>query len=75
MLLQQCVMIFEQRRMTLLHLLQESQEVAVSLKNALLSSLTKSACAMSNQGGSVQPKSSQREFARGGPWVEAAVGE
>jgi hypothetical protein len=68
-------MIFEQRRVTLLHLLQKRQEVAVSLKEAVFGGLSKSPCSMSDQGRSVQPKPRQRKFARGSPWVEATVGE
>jgi hypothetical protein len=73
--LQQRTMIFEQRRVTLLHLLQQRQEVAVLLQKALLGDLRKSPSAMSDQGWPIQPKSRQREFACGSPFVEAAVRE
>jgi hypothetical protein len=75
LLLQQSTVIFEQSRVLLLHLLQKRQQVAVSLEKPLLGGLRKSPRAMSDQGRPVQPEPRQREFARGGPCVEAAVGE
>jgi hypothetical protein len=75
LLLQQSTVILEQSRVALLHLLQKCQEVAVALEKALLGDLRKSPSAMGDQGRPVQPEPREREFARGGPCVQAAIGE
>jgi hypothetical protein len=68
-------MIFEQSRVTLLHLLQERQEIAVARKKNLLGGLRESPNAMSHQSRPIEPQPLECEFAFGSSGMEATIGE
>ncbi len=72
---QQRPMFFEQCRVTLLHLLEKRQEVAILLEKALLGRLNKSPGAMRDQGRPIQSQSRQGKFPQGSARVEAAISE
>ncbi|HEX3151462.1 MAG TPA: hypothetical protein VHR66_25515 [Gemmataceae bacterium] len=73
--MKQRTVIFEQCRVPLLHLLQNSQDIAITFQKALLGDLRKSSNALSDQGRPVQPKSRQCKFSDGSACVKATVGQ